>query len=101
MTAHNWKPSTLGHGESVCVFCHGTNREIAVIGDMNVCPKAPGAKFDPTEEDIGRPVIYTSWDGRSERGVLTSIGGTDACFVRYGPTGLGISTKKTQLKWET
>lgn len=38
---HKWEPSRLGHGESMCVYCYGTNREIAVIGDMNHCPKAP------------------------------------------------------------
>lgn len=39
--SHNWIKSPLGHGESYCTQCHGTNREIAVIGDMNVCEKAP------------------------------------------------------------
>lgn len=38
---HKWKKSTLGHGESQCEYCFATNREIAVIGDMNFCPDAP------------------------------------------------------------
>jgi hypothetical protein len=28
---HEYGPSTVGHGESQCVHCHGTNRENAVI----------------------------------------------------------------------
>lgn len=34
---HEWKPSTLGHGETQCIYCLATNREIAVIGDLNHC----------------------------------------------------------------
>lgn len=28
---HHYIKSTLGHGEAMCVWCHGTNRENAVI----------------------------------------------------------------------
>lgn len=38
---HNWITSRLGHGEHQCTYCHATNREIAVIGDINHCPDAP------------------------------------------------------------
>lgn len=41
MSQHKWVRSTLGHGESMCEYCKATNREIAVIGDMNHCPDAP------------------------------------------------------------
>lgn len=34
---HEWKKSTLGHGEMQCVYCLATNREIAVCGDLNHC----------------------------------------------------------------
>ena len=38
---HNWIASRLGHGEMQCTHCLATNREIAVIGDLNHCPDAP------------------------------------------------------------
>lgn len=40
---HNWVQSTLGHGETMCLHCKATNREIAVIGDPNHCEKNPRA----------------------------------------------------------
>lgn len=40
---HKWVKSTLGHGEMMCVHCKGTNREIAVIGDLDHCDDAPAA----------------------------------------------------------
>lgn len=45
---HKWQPSTLGHGEQQCAYCLATNREIAVIGDLNHCDKAP----DDTKVEI-------------------------------------------------
>lgn len=35
---HNWVPSTLGHGETMCTKCWATNREAAVLG-MIYCDK--------------------------------------------------------------
>ena len=43
-TPHEWRTSRLGHGESQCIHCFATNREIEVIGDMNHCPDAARAK---------------------------------------------------------
>jgi Lar family restriction alleviation protein len=34
---HVWEPSTLGHGETVCRNCKITNREAAVLGELNEC----------------------------------------------------------------
>jgi hypothetical protein len=34
---HDWKPSTLGHGESMCRACFITNREAAALGLLNDC----------------------------------------------------------------
>jgi hypothetical protein len=42
---HQWRPSTLGHGESQCALCLATNREIAATGDMNRCEKNPTDTF--------------------------------------------------------
>jgi hypothetical protein len=60
--------------------------------------------IQPTPKDIGRAVIYTAWDGHTERGILTSVGGTTYAFVRYNlnhPTSNGVQTKLEQLEWET
>lgn len=35
MLQHNWVPSTLGHGETMCSRCWITNREAAAIGQFN------------------------------------------------------------------
>lgn len=48
---HKWVKSTLGHGETMCVYCCGTNREIAVIGDMDHCDRAP----EPQEAQADAP----------------------------------------------
>lgn len=37
MPAHDWIPSTLGHGEVMCRNCKITNREAAVLGLLNEC----------------------------------------------------------------
>lgn len=34
---HDWVPSKLGHGESMCRKCMITNREAAALGRMNTC----------------------------------------------------------------
>src|SRR5580693_8263066 len=38
---HDWVPSTLGHGETMCSRCFVTNREAAVLGCANVCDVPP------------------------------------------------------------
>lgn len=39
--------------------------------------------IDPTEQDIGRKVIYRGWGGEIEEGVLTSYNSA-YIFVRFG-----------------
>ena len=59
---HDWKPSTLGHGESMCARCFITNREAAVLGELNSCFRPPsnlGGKA-PAKEASAEP------EGRSE-----------------------------------
>jgi hypothetical protein len=52
---HEWVPSTLGHGETMCRRCWITNREAAVLGLTNTCdappPKAANANTAPVEHD--------------------------------------------------
>jgi hypothetical protein len=38
---HDWVPSTLGHGETMCRRCFVTNREAAVLGIANECDTPP------------------------------------------------------------
>lgn len=54
-TPHEWKSSTLGHGEWQCVWCFATNREIAVIGDPNHCPDAHKARFPALSALLVKP----------------------------------------------
>jgi hypothetical protein len=49
MTQHDWIPSTLGHGETMCARCFVTNREAAALGITNICdvpPEPPRASND-------------------------------------------------------
>lgn len=58
----------------------------------------------PTQEDVGRHVIYTrnrQPDGSgAERGVITSVS-ESFIFVRYSTTGGGIATRREDLEWES
>lgn len=50
---HDWIPSTLGHGETMCRRCFVTNREAAVLGIANECdtpPAAPKAANENAQE---------------------------------------------------
>lgn len=58
---HDWIPSTLGHGETMCRRCFVTNREAAAIG-MTECdappPQAANANVPtPLEEEGELPLI--------------------------------------------
>lgn len=35
MIPHNWIPSTLGHGETMCSRCRMTNREALALGEYD------------------------------------------------------------------
>lgn len=50
---HDWVPSRLGHGETMCARCFVTNREAAVLG-MNDCtapPPSPANNNQPWSQD--------------------------------------------------
>jgi hypothetical protein len=57
--------------------------------------------IDPTEQDIGRLVLYTGnryQDGVKEEGVITSF--NDHCvFVRYGGAKHSQATSRSDLEW--
>lgn len=38
---HDWIPSTLGHGETMCRRCFVTNREAVALGISNTCDVPP------------------------------------------------------------
>lgn len=40
---HKWVPSTRSYDETICVYCMGTNRELAALGELDYCSKAPAA----------------------------------------------------------
>jgi hypothetical protein len=47
-TPHNWQASHYGHGEMACTYCLATNREIAVIGELNHCPERHALEYPAT-----------------------------------------------------
>ena len=49
---HDWVPSTLGHGETMCRRCAITNREAAVLGRIE-CDTPPPK---PANDSTGQPV---------------------------------------------
>jgi hypothetical protein len=48
---HDWIPSTLGHGETMCRRCFITNREAAAIGEHECSVSPP----DPTAANQNTP----------------------------------------------
>lgn len=52
MALHNWVQSNLGHGETMCSKCFITNREAAVLGEENDCPKEDGVSEVSSEPNI-------------------------------------------------
>lgn len=55
----------------------------------------------PTQEDVGRRVLYTGNrypGGKIEEGVITSFN-DNAVFVRYTIGGPGIATSHDDLEW--
>ena len=55
--------------------------------------------IEPTQDDIGRKVVYTgNYGGPLEEGVITSF--NDAfVFVRYGAKYHSEATGRSDLKW--
>lgn len=57
--------------------------------------------INPTEKDIGRTVIYSSYPDQKEWGAITSF--NNRCvFVRYEkqhPTANGQATSREDLDW--
>lgn len=57
--------------------------------------------IDPTEQDIGRKVVYTGnryAGGKLEEGVITSFNNY-GIFVRYGSQTTSQSTSREDLEW--
>jgi hypothetical protein len=57
--------------------------------------------IDPSQDDIGRAVIYTGNrypGGKTEEGVITSFNNT-AVFVRYGADKHSKGTARADLEW--
>lgn len=52
---HDWVPSTLGHGETMCTRCSATNREAAAVG-WTTCPGRGVSEVDEDDDgDIAVP----------------------------------------------
>ena len=54
--------------------------------------------IEPSEDDIGRAVVYTGPGGAIEEGVITSF--NNICvFVRYGANKHSKGTSRDDLEW--
>ena len=67
---HDWIPSTLGHGETMCRRCFVTNREAAVLGIANECdvPQKPSVSANDnvvkfTQDQIDDETLVEGDDG--------------------------------------
>lgn len=66
---HDWIPSTLGHGETMCRRCFVTNREAAAIGmtECEVPPPQPANENKPerewTQDEIDEEMFCDDEDG--------------------------------------
>lgn len=58
---HDWIPSTLGHGETMCRRCFITNREAAALGLTNSCDVPPPAP-ESNNDNKQAPVVAWSQD---------------------------------------
>jgi hypothetical protein len=67
---------------------------------MRKCASAEEAyMIDPTEQDIGRKVIYTgNYGGQLEEGVITSFYEC-AVYVCYGTNYHSKATNRSDLEW--
>lgn len=69
MRPHSFTPSNLGHGETMCQYCFGTNRELAALGQLDHCEKAPpneppGNQLDkPPASGVGGMVVASGAGG--------------------------------------
>ncbi len=57
--------------------------------------------IDPTEQDIGRGVVYTTYLGKGEDGAITSFS-DQFVFVHYSdqhPSSFGKATRREDLEW--
>jgi hypothetical protein len=60
---------------------------------------AQGEKMiEPTEDDIGRAVVYSYPGGKLKEGVITSFN-DHRVFVRYGADKGSKSTSREDLEW--
>lgn len=62
MSGHVWVKSNLGHGEQMCRFCKGTNRELSALGQLDKCDSSPpSTEIEPiTQEAVD---LLRGWCG--------------------------------------
>jgi hypothetical protein len=87
---HSWIKSTLGHGETMCQWCHTTNREAAALGILDKpCDRAPTPKglhssqatVDVLEERY-RQIHEEGWTGaHDDKHDLYVLGRAAACYL--------------------
>lgn len=78
---HDWVPSTLGHGETMCRRCFVTNREAAVLGTLNYCDVPPKESKDGSQDHDRAKVLVAGSKRHADNTAIIDWG------WRRGPQG--------------
>ena len=94
MSAHVWTTSTLGHGESMCSRCGVTNREAAVLGELDRCDGID----EPSMTDPNFNLSLTSLNDSEIRQRIAIMAGVLA--YRGDPAAVGVALTNIALALE-
>jgi hypothetical protein len=74
---HEYGPSRVGHGEAQCKWCHGTNRENAIIAPNHCEARAQAQPAAPSSNEYLRTALEhvraSAQTGTSDAGVVISF----------------------------
>jgi len=99
-----WTISKLDYrNDQVEVYTRQVRSRFVLLARLTLVPAvdalADTIRFHATEEDIGRGVVYTPYEGaQAEDGVITSMN-EHYVFVRYGADKSSKATDPRDLQW--
>jgi hypothetical protein len=65
----------------------------------SIQPAMEAPMITPTEDDIGRSVLYRTGQGEAKHGFVTSFN-ADYVFVRYDRSDAPMAMRRADLEWE-
>lgn len=78
---HDWVPSTLGHGETMCLRCYMTNREAAALHMLDEC----GMIFRPLRDYVPNDAKTFAEDDQPAPEPDTGIPEVKGGLMKYHP----------------